>query len=454
MAEQIEEESFAIDIDQMELPPAVAEYGNVHLRPVDSNRRLKQLFWLEFELSRFAMGWAPCFPDWDIKGELMRLAYLHTIHMKALKERIGELAGGGINERARSPVSFREGFQSLSLAPGLAEFAFAYRALVQALLEAYRKLEFEMDPILDAPSLDIFRLIEMDSRTHLEWPERFIRFAYSEQPTLNQRYTSWTLYTNQVILTMQRHAEDKAVKWPTPLAIEAIGPVPAVAAPDVRFPLHDPKIHGEANLLRDSSSPLNDSVKQMIYINATEMTSAESMAYLYYGVQNMPMDFYIDVARHTWDEVRHSQMGVRRLKQLGFQTEHFLWAGTQALTSDNLPTIFPEFYATLTMVAEPCSFFKKRKSIDAFWKFGDALSAVQSEFDISDERMHVDFGQKWGAKLFEHMEDFETAKSVQEKVRAQRLRNVGVQETEIEQLLKNFPSLCGFTTKELVYDQY
>jgi hypothetical protein len=59
--------------------------------------------------------------------------------------------------------------------------------------------------------------------------------------------------------------------------------------------MHDPKIHGEANMLRHSSSPLNDSLKQMIYINAAEMTSTESLAYHNYGVQNMPMDFYIDV---------------------------------------------------------------------------------------------------------------------------------------------------------------
>ena len=227
-----------------------------------------------------------------------------------------------------------------------------------------------------------------------------------------------------------------------------------MAATDKRFPLFDPAIHGEGNLLRHPSSPVNDSVKQMVFINASEMTSAESLAYLYYGVQGMPIDFYLDVARHTWDEARHSQMGVRRLRQWGYDTEQFLWAGTQSLTQDNLNSIFPEFYAGLTMIAEPCSFFKKRKSIDAFWKFGDVESAIQSEFDIADERLHVDFGQKWGAKLFEHMNDFQTAQSVQEKVRARRLQNIGIPDEEIGHLLKHFPEMCGFTTKELVYDKY
>lgn len=64
-------------------------------------------------------------------------------------------------------------------------------------------------------------------------------------------------------------------------------------------------------------------------------------------------------------------------------------------------------------------------------------SAIQSENDIADERLHVDFGQKWRAKLFEYMDDFETAKSVQEKVRARKLHHIGVKEAEIDQPLKN-----------------
>ena len=227
--------------------------------------------------------------------------------------------------------------------------------------------------------------------------------------------------------------------------------MPAEAAVDPRFP----HFRGEyPSAIYDPSSPLYDSVRQMVYINATEMTSAETMAYLYYGVQKMPFDFYLDIARHTWDEVRHSQMGVRRLRQWGYRTEDFGWQPVHVPDPSSMKTAFPEFYAGLTMIAEPCSFTKKRKSAEAFRTFGDELSAVQSEFDLADERIHVELGKKWGAKLFEHMDDFETAKAVEEKVRRRRLERMEIPDKEIEGLLKNFPQLCGFTTTTLNYGKY
>lgn len=451
---QEQEENFEIDIDQEVLPEEAARFAGSFLRPIDTVARLKTAFWINFELSRLAMGYVGTLPDWDEKGELVRLGYLHTLHIKALRERIAELPGARITDRSRTPRIIREGFELLSLAPGVPEFAYAYQIVLKVLYQEYVKLRERMDPILDAPTFDALRYAQLDERDLLAWCEKYTRFPYPDQAEETRRYGRWAKYTVQVAQTMFRHTADNQADWPAAPVSKPIGPVPVVAATDPRFPIFDPTVHGEGNLLRHSSSPLSDSVKQMVYINATEMTSAESMAYLYYGVQGMPIDFYLDAARHTWDEIRHSRMGVRRLKQWGFRTEDFLWAGTQTLTTDKVASVFPEFYAMLTMIAEPCSFFKKRKSIDAFWKFGDPLSAVQSEFDIADERLHVDFGQKWGAKLFENIVDFETAASVQEKVRSRRLQQIGVKDEEVQHLLKNFPELCGFTTKELVYDRY
>jgi len=51
------------------------------------------------------------------------------------------------------------------------------------------------------------------------------------------------------------------------------------------------------------------------------------------------------------------------------------------------------------MLGEACGFKKKRKSAEAFWKFGDVLSAVTVEFDLTDERTHIQFATKWGPEL-------------------------------------------------------
>ncbi|MDF2659995.1 MAG: hypothetical protein K0Q94_2786 [Paenibacillus sp.] len=112
-------------------------------------------------------------------------------------------------------------------------------------------------------------------------------------------------------------------------------------------------------------------------------------------------------------------------------------------------------YAWLTMVAEACSFTKKRKAVEAFWKFNDALSAIQSEFDIVDERLHVDFGTKWGPELYKQVGDMITPQLMTERARKRRLEELQtVQPDEIDKLAKNFPAFCGFHTNILEYNNY
>ncbi|MNI58501.1 hypothetical protein D3C73_1136140 [compost metagenome] len=244
------------------------------------------------------------------------------------------------------------------------------------------------------------------------------------------------------------------VVWPTHPCDNPAGPIPAEAATDPAFPIYVPKSNKRMKNYTDPTmSPLIDSVKQMHYINATEMSAAESLAYLYYGVQHMPLTFYYDLARHLWDEVRHCLMGIRRLKQLGFATEDFKYFQVMP-GKDIAAEWFPDMYASLTMVAEPCSFLKKRKAAQSFWEFGDTLSAVQVEFDMADERMHVDFGKTWGPELYKQINQMVTAKELSERARTRRLTQMDVPASEIKQVTKNFPAFCGFTTSELNYSNY
>jgi len=425
------------------------------LRPIDTDALLKELFWLEFECSRIAMGWVSGFPDWDVKGQLVRMSYLHTEHMKLLEARINELPGPGIGRRAWTPGHVGEAFQRLSLAPSAEAFALGYRYALAQLYDKYGRLASRLDPILDAPTLDRLKHIEVDRAELTGWYAESVRYAAIDEPQRREGFVRWEDYVRGVWSTMEaiaRSPEGAKPEWPGHPTDRPAGPIPSKPAHDPRYPLVDLKKYKSA--MFDPKSPTYDSVKHMVFINASEMSAAETMTYLYYGVLHMPMEFYCDMARHTWDEVRHSQMGVRRLKQMGYRTEDFSWHPPTVLSADNVKTVFPEFYSALTMVMEPCSFIKKRKSIDAFLEHGDPLSSVQSEYDIADERLHVNFGKKWGAKLYEHMDDLVTALTVERTAKRMHLQKMGYAQEEINGVLDNFPEFCGFATMDLVYDKY
>ncbi|MEF2246148.1 MULTISPECIES: DUF455 family protein [unclassified Paenibacillus] len=426
------------------------------LRPIDTAALLKTFYWLEFELSRMTMGWAPSFADWDIKGKLVRMSYLHTTHMMFLEERINELPGSNIGRKDWTPEAMREAFERISIAPSTEAFAAAYNYAAVQLYDRYAKLTRLLDQILDAPTLERLKYIETDRIELTQWGTEHAQFAFMDDMAARAEFFKWQDYVRDtwkiMELKLDHQSKGSALQWPAFTVENPVGPVPPKAAVDPRYPLVD--LTKFKSAMFDPKSPTHNSVKHMVFINASEMSAAETMTYLYYGVQRMPMEFYYDVARHTWDEVRHSQMGVRRLKQMGYKTEDFSWHPSTVPSKENMDTAFPEFYSALTMVMEPCSFIKKRKSIDAFLDHGDPMSSIQSEFDIADERLHVNFGKKWGAKLFEHIDDFETAQSVEKKAKQMHLQRMGYEQAEIDSVLNNFPEFCGFATMDLKYDQY
>ncbi|MFK7697704.1 DUF455 family protein [Paenibacillus sp. HJGM_3] len=447
MAKKVE-----VDVTDYSFLEAPSAYRGSLLRPVDTARLLKQVFWLEFELSRLTMGWVPAVPDWEIKGELVRMSYLHTQHMAQLRERIRELPGADIGDKAWTPSGLQEACRRIALAAGLIEFAAGYKFLVSKLYEQYTAFRETLDPILDAPTFDKLRYIELDKEQLYGWGIPYVKFAYVEDAEKLEAYRRWLAYVEDVWTVPEATPAGGELNWPDHPVAEPAGPIPLHPANDPKYPHVDLKKYKSA--MFDPKSPTYDSVKHMIFINASEMSAVESLAYLYYGVQRMPVDFYLDVARHTWDEVRHSQMGVRRLMQMGYRTEDFSWHPSTAPTPENMRQVFPEFYSSLTMVMEPCSFIKKRKSITAFMEFGDPLSSIQSEYDIADERLHVAFGQKWGAKLFEHMDDFVSAQNTAETVKQMHLRKMGYSQEQIDKVLHKFPEFCGFATMDLKYDKY
>lgn len=432
-----------------------------YLRPKDTAKALTDLFWEEFELSRAVFGWVPAVRELETKAQTARFGYLHNQHAKHLYERTSELPGPSL-ERQPPPAALREAFERCSLAPSESAFLAGYAVMLQRLYHHYEKLQYQLDPILDAPTLDVLRIVLLDRQPMLAWVHEQIFFAGSDNPNVGEKVAMWRGYVEQVWQSFDASVTDKeaaGIKWPTIPDVDACGPVPAESAwNDERFPVHVFNPQYKTTYEDPSMSVLHDSIKQMHYINATEIGAAESLCYLYYGAQQLPKPFYFDLARHLWDEVRHCQMGIRRLEQMGYSTSQFKFfkgspgKGLQDLAAE----WFPDMYAGLTMIAEPCSFIKKRKSAEQFWQFDDALSAIQCEFDMADERMHVDFGKTWGPELYKQINQLLTAAELSERARIRRVEQLGAAATkeEAQKIAKNFPGFCGLSTVELNYSKY
>ncbi len=414
--------------------------GDVMLSPHETGQKLRDLLWREFELSRLCAGWTPAVTAFADKYQLAQFAYWHSRRVRTLAERVAELPGSAV-EAARSPATLREAVERIGCAPNEAAFWAGYCFLLNQIHADYDHLQTQLDPVTNAPTMDTLSHVLVDRAPMNRW----LAAQVSADAT-------WNEYARTVW-----NARDSG-SWPLPPDGAPIGPVPPVGQCDPRMLVktYDDMVvalpaekRADFEMYADPlASPLANSARQMIYINATEVIAGERLAYLYYGVNGLPLEFYWDTARHMWDEFRHAAMGLRRLEQLGHRVEDFCFFGRCRVPADTTAIEHYEFYSDLTNSAEGCSFPYKRACAEALRQYDDVVSAIQTEFDIADERLHTGYGRKWGATLYEAATGERlSAEALVERHRVARLRARGYTDAEIAERKRSMGTFCGATSR-------
>jgi uncharacterized ferritin-like protein (DUF455 family) len=135
-------------------------------------------------------------------------------------------------------------------------------------------------------------------------------------------------------------------------------------------------------------------IRILVYIwLMMELDAVDYLATIFFDTPHAPFDLHHDLARHLWDESRHSQFGYRQLPRLGIDLmtlEHSL----------DLYTILvqmtpPERYAMMTMEFEANSFPTKAHVMDRVRELNDFEADTLLAFDRNDEQNHVRSGHRW-----------------------------------------------------------
>ena len=185
-----------------------------------------------------------------------------------------------------------------------------------------------------------------------------------------------------------------------PVCAGAIGEDPA-EFPVVRAWLTDPKT--DPRIIR-------------IMIYAWLMGEADAVDYLstiFHDTPTAPFDYHFDLARHTWDESRHSQFGYRQLPKLGIDLSTL---EQQIELYDVLVRMQPhERYVMVTWYFEAGSFDIKAEVMDRVGELGDFEADTLLAFDRSDEQNHVRYGHRWLPALLELYGEERDAKTFAEE---------------------------------------
>ena len=356
------------------------------LRTKENVACLTRLVSLMFGLARLEAGWIPNCPSYDLKTQIPARLYADMRHVIRLRDRLAQLPGG--HDRIDPDPALQSFLDALGRAGDHHQFlAGLYFEVKRSLLVALEDFARSSDPLYDAPTIYELHGIIPEVREQIDWANGMLLESRLDLTTA-RGVESWRAYVRELLAQLggilgDSPAPERSLP-PSPVA-EPLGPAPEKFQGDPRMQYID---HFP---LDRSEDPVNLTLREIVYHNATEWQVVDQMGVIFYAAKGLPLEFFHDLARHMWDEARHSLMGMRRLREFGYEPfRDFKWPYfTQRAHA------IKEWYGGLTMVGEACSFTRKHGSIEPFYHFGDPLSAQQSEIDCADERLHVTFGRKW-----------------------------------------------------------
>lgn len=377
--------------------------------------RLRDLACIErFRLHALA-GWFLALRDYERKYHLAYHLYDASEHVTALRARLSEMRAGNPNASVRP-----------ELATALDEFLHApsddafldgfYDVLTREFLTTIRA-DFDcLDSSGNANERRLLRRLEPTLKAQLEWFDG-LKIAPSDASK------EWTTYLRARLAAIGgiHGFDDKSAPSAAP-ATSIRFERPSTILFDERIEIGELVGYEE----RQQRSPEEATVEQFkVFFN--EFYAAALLASILYDARgaNYPWEFFADFSRHFWDEVRHSEFGSIRLRELGTEPDRvnpILFEQSQGL-----PVLHRVAY--LTRGLEAYFMPRKPKRMKEYEANGDARSQVFADQDWSDEINHVRYGSRWTEHLL--ADDFREVDDVIEEVKVHLSKVRGTTVTDI-----------------------
>jgi len=378
---------------------------------------LRMLFEVEREFVRTVTVLIPRVGNIELKYLLCQHVWESAGHARFIRERGRELTGFGKGDAVRESYRsiFEEAIRAEDPMVGLTGF---YKVLKPALLDAYRHYLESTHHLADWPSRKLVEEFIVDEERHLREMDPYL--SQTNDRDWEQHLSITLDGLGGWLGERKRKAIPEGFKWiweelpyrhpdtcnrgEYPVCSSVFGHDPE-SDPIVREWLEDPNTDARV-------------VRLMVFIwLMMELDAVDYLSPIFYDTTDALFDLHYDLARHLWDESRHSAFGHRQLPKLKVDLgtlEHSL-----DLYNILIQMSPPERYAMMTMEFEAGSFATKAHVMDRVRELSDFEADTLLAFDRNDEQQHVRFGHRW---LPEIMRLFGEEGSVEAFVESSRKR--------------------------------
>jgi hypothetical protein len=363
---------------------------------IDANRRLLNRYrYIEQQGIRVLAGWLPKVALYELKCEMGRVIWEDTQHVNSLYLRLREIQSPAFQKPADEALIRLMG-EMLHAPNELALAAAFWRVLKPELSLALEAHETATFPNSDAPSVYAIEHIVYDERAQVARMETLLA-GWAAEGRFGPAISEWETYV-RALLREAGGIGGHDVRPPLPVPDSPVRRVfvpPVEAVRDERFT----NLGVVASLFGELPSE-DDYEKHTSWEferYSTELLAAETIGLVMYLVTGMPWEFYYDLARHLYDEVRHARMGYEWMRLHGADP----FQAPQSLAIFKWRSQYPPIvqYTMLTMGNEANVFPYRHRRLEAHKNLGDRLSEQFVRYDMADETQHVRFGKRWVPEL-------------------------------------------------------
>ena len=380
----------------------------------ENARRLQRFFYFERRLMHGLGAWTLSIREFEVKLETGRHIFYHGDAARLLRERLHE-------QEMRLKVI--DGFRDTEIDRFIEELLSAesacellvgvHQVLGRALALAYRHHIDDTDPVTDAPTIRCLRRILTDYDGMLEWADAAIA-AYVEGSEPEPGLAVWRWHLQRLLASIGGvTGADAHGEAPAPLRTDskpfARGTVPLR---DVRFDTF--KNTGDYDVADAQERFPKDSYENLrlrfIRTQRDEVDAIEAFGTFIWDIRFKDFDSEYNLARITWDEARHTEIGHRALLACGYDPFELRNRLTGSTCRGPMEPAFA--MAEINLFGEVGVLKTINSLIEAAADRHDEILRHIADFIRADERTHV----RKGRGILKVMTDLE-AKALEERTR-------------------------------------
>jgi hypothetical protein len=361
----------------------------------ENARRMLRFFDLERRLAQGLGSWILAIPDFEVKIETGRHLFWHADAARRFRERLNEQ-----EKRLPEIDAFRDaeidGFlEELLSAQDTPELLVGIHLVVGRSLDvAYRHHIDDTCPVTDAPTIRTLRHILLDYEPMLAWAEQAIT-AYIEGGIEETRLESWRWHLSRLLASIGgvTGAEECAIR---PAFLRTNGqPYSRGTIPcrDSRFETFiqtgDYSVaDGEP---RYELGSYEDQRLRFVRTQRDEVDAIEAFGTFLWDIRFKDFDAEYFLARITWDEARHTEIGHKTMLTIGYDPYELPNRLTSSTCRGPMEPAFA--MAEINLFGEIGVLKTIGALIEEARERDDAVIAHISDFIRADERTHVRKGQ-------------------------------------------------------------